>query len=220
MLVWRILGWTRQGAKVRSRVFLGSIEAVALSGSKPWAVLTTRALHVEMWKPTAPSWQPTVATSTLEPPRTVLGTGCRDVWTAKILDIAGEIMKLRRNSRFTFPALIHDETTIFSWSMGQSTNFNCCFFWNPHCHGAMAPMAHEDLPGVRELFETEIVPDAPRKTRRRSRWSYMNLLGGFKHCVFFFPFPWCLPNGNHWVKKKILFVLPKKHDKTWESLVT
>lgn len=24
----------------------------------------------------------------------------------------------------------------------------------------------QDLPGVRELFETEIVPDAPRKTRR------------------------------------------------------
>eukprot|EP00435_Cladocopium_sp_Y103_P000321 s3857_g1.t1 len=26
---------------------------------------------------------------------------------------------------------------------------------------------HEDLPGVRELFETEIVPDAPRKTRKQ-----------------------------------------------------
>ena len=75
---WFEESWGGLG-KVRSRVFLGSIEAVALSGSKPWAVLTTRALHVEMWKPTVPSWQPTVATSTLEPPRTVPGTGCRDV---------------------------------------------------------------------------------------------------------------------------------------------
>ena len=207
---WFEESWGGLG-KVRSRVFLGSIEAVALSGSKPWAVLTTRALHVEMWKPTAPSWQPTVATSTLEPPRTVPGTGCRDVWTAKILGIGGEIMKLRRNSRFTFPALIHDETSIFSWSIGQSTNFNGWFFLNPHCHGAMAPMAHEDLPGVRELFETEIVPDAPRKTRHRSRWSYMNLLGGFKHCVLFF-FPWCLPMGIIWVKKNECFFFTQK---TW-----
>ena len=209
---WFEESWGGLG-KVRSRVFLGSIEAVALSGSKPWAVLTTRALHVEMWKPTAPSWQPTVATSTLEPPRTVPGTGCRDVWTAKILDIGGEIMKLRRNSRFTFPALIHDETSIFSWSIGQSTNFNCCFFGIPI---AMAPWLHwlnEDLPGVRELFETEIVPDAPRKTRRRSRRSYMNLLGGFKHCVLFF-FPWCLPMGIIGLKKMNVF-FTQKHDKTW-----
>ena len=83
------------------------------------------------------------------------------------------------------------------------------FFLNPHCHGAMAPMAHEDLPGVRELFETEIVPDAPRKTRHRSRWSYMNLLGGFKHCVLFFFSPGVYPWESFGLKKMSVFFYTK-----------
>ena len=47
--------------------------------------------------------------------------------------------------------------------------------------------AAKDLPGVRELFETEIVPDAPRKTRQDSqRAAAVTCSRGKLLFVFFF----------------------------------
>jgi hypothetical protein len=218
MLVWRILGWTRQGAKQSVPGLHQSCRAVRI-----------KALGGADYK-SAPRGDVETYGAKL-----AAHSGYKYFGAAK--DRSGDGMSRCLNCEDLRHRWGNHEAaekleiyipSFDSWwnhhdSHGQSVNppilivvfFESPLPWRNGSNG-------EDLPGVRELFETEIVPDAPRKTRRRSRWSYMNLLGGFKHCVLFF-FPWCLPNGNHWVKKNgcLLFLLiTQKHDKTWESLVT